>query len=84
MAIVSPQPLKIELSWIFFRQNDPIQEELTCKYVQFLQWILKDDDVYFPKNHSILNLREFFHSEKYRVFTQHAAVAILRYSATMG
>ena len=35
-------------------------------------------------NHSILNLREFFHSEKYRGFTQHAAVAILRHSATMG
>ena len=29
------------------------------------------------KNHSILNLREFFHSEKYTFFTQHAAVAIL-------
>ena len=33
---------------------------------------------------SILNLREFFHSEKYRVFTQHAAVAIMRHSASMG
>ena len=36
------------------------------------------------KNHRILNLKEFFHSEKYRAFTQHAAVAILRHSATMG
>ena len=51
--------------------------------MQFLQWILKDDDVYFKKNHSILNLRDFFHSEKYGFFTQHAAVAIMRHSATM-
>ena len=36
------------------------------------------------KKHSILNLREFFHNEKYGLFTQHAAVAILRHSATMG
>ena len=36
------------------------------------------------KNHSILNLREFFHSKKYGFFTQHAAVAIMRHSATMG
>ena len=38
----------------------------------------------FKKNHSILNLRVFFHIEKYGCFTQHAAVAILRHSATMG
>ena len=25
------------------------QEELKCKNAQFLQWILKDDDVYFKK-----------------------------------
>ena len=67
MAIFSPQPLKKWIILDFFRQNDAIQEESKCKYVQFLQWILKDDDVYFKKNHSILNLREFFHSEKYRV-----------------
>ena len=36
------------------------------------------------KNHSILNLREFFPSEKYKVFTQHAAVATWRHSASMG
>ena len=36
------------------------------------------------KNQRILNLREFFHNEKYRVFTQHAAVAVMRHSATMG
>ena len=36
------------------------------------------------KDYSILNLGEFFHSEKYRVFTQHAAAAILRRWATVG
>ena len=25
------------------------QEESKCKNAQFLQWILKDDDVYFQK-----------------------------------
>ena len=35
------------------------------------------------KNYSILNLGEFFHSEKYRVFTQYAATTILRHWATM-
>ena len=49
-----------------------------------MQWILKDDDVYFKKNQRILKLREFFHNEKYRVFTQHAAVAVMRQSASMG
>ena len=29
-------------------------------------------------------MREFFHNEKYGVFTQHAAVAVMRHSATMG
>ena len=36
------------------------------------------------KNHSILNLRELFRSEKYRVFAHYAAVAIWRHSPTMG
>ena len=27
----------------------PSQEESKCKNAQFLQWILKDDDVYFQK-----------------------------------
>ena len=27
----------------------PLQEESKCKNAQFLQWILKDDDVYFQK-----------------------------------
>ena len=38
MAIFSPQPLK---KW------PPSQEK--CKNVQFLHWILTDDDVYFQK-----------------------------------
>ena len=80
MAIFSPQPLK---RWFFFRQSDPpLQEESKCTNAQFLQWILKDD-VYFKKNYSILNLGEFFQSEKYRVFTQYAAATILRHWATM-
>ena len=67
----------------FFSPKWPPQEESKCKNVQFLQWILKDDDVYFKKNYSILNLGEFFHGEKYRVFTQYAAGTILRHWATM-
>ena len=67
----------------FFVKVTP-QEESKCKNAQFLQWILQDDDVYFKKNQRILNLREFFHKGKYRVFTLHAAVAVMRHSATMG
>ena len=63
--------------------NTP-QEESKCKNEPFLQWILKDDDIYFNENHRILNLRDFFRSEKYMVFTQHAAIAIWRHSASMG
>ena len=33
---------------IFFRQSDSPGESI-CKNAQFLQWILKDDDVYFKK-----------------------------------
>ena len=44
----------------------------------------KNDDVYFQKNHSILNLGEFFHSEKYMFLTQHAAATILRNWALLG
>ena len=62
----------------------PPQEESKCKNAQFLQWILKDDDVYFKKILSILSLGEFFNSEKYRVFTQDAAATILRHWAKMG
>ena len=38
--------------FVFFRQSDPPpppREESKCKNAQFLQWILKDDDVYFQK-----------------------------------
>ena len=45
MAVFSPQPLK-KWFFLFFRQSDP-QEQFKCKNAQFLQWILKDDDVYF-------------------------------------
>ena len=81
MAVFSPQPLK-NYFFYFFAKMTP-QEESKCKNAQFLQWILKDDDVYFKKNYSILNLGEFFHKEKYRVFTHYAAATILRHWATM-
>ena len=81
MAVFSPQPLK---KFFFFAKVTPplLQEESKCKNAQLLQCILKGDDVYFKKNYSILNLGEFFHSEKYRVFTQYAAATILRHWAT--
>ena len=51
MAIFSPHPTTSK-NWIkkkiLFSQSDP-QEESKCKNAQFLQWILKDDDVYFQK-----------------------------------
>ena len=51
MAVFSPQPPKKWIFWDFFRQSDPPpQEESKCKNAPFLQWILKDDDVYFKKN----------------------------------
>ena len=50
MAVYSPQPLKKLISLDFFRQSDPLpQEKSKCKNAQFLQWILKEDDVYFKK-----------------------------------
>ena len=82
MVIFSPQPLKKWIFLDFFVKVTP-QEESKCKNAQFLQWILKEDDVYFQKNQRNLNLRGFFHNEKYRVFTQHAAVAVMLHSATM-
>ena len=47
MAVFSPQPLK--KIFFFFPPKWPPQEESKCKNAQFLQWILKDDDVYFQK-----------------------------------
>ena len=37
--------------FLFVRQSDPPppQEESKCKNAEFLQWTLKDDDVYFQK-----------------------------------
>ena len=49
----------------FFRQNDPRKSKY--KNAQFLQSIMNDDDVYLKKPRSILNLREFFRSDEYRV-----------------
>ena len=49
MVTFSLQTLK---KWIFFVKvtpPPPPQEESKCKNAQFLQWILKDDDVYFQK-----------------------------------
>ena len=51
MAVFSPQPLK---KWFFFfliRQIDPSPPPPPRKSqnAQFLQWIRKDDDVYFQK-----------------------------------
>ena len=73
MTVFSPQPFS----------PPPPQEESKCKNAQFCQWILKDDGVYFQKNYSILNLGEFFYSEKYRVFTPYAAATIFRHWATV-
>ena len=52
MAVFSPQYLKNEFFYIFspkWPPPPPPQEESKCKNAQFLQWILKDDDVYFLK-----------------------------------
>ena len=49
MAVFSPQPLK---KWIFFVDffvKVTPQEESKCKIAQFLQWILKNGDIYFHK-----------------------------------
>ena len=48
MAVFSPQPLKKMIFLIFFvKVTPPPQEESKGKNAQFLQWILKDDDVFF-------------------------------------
>ena len=52
MAVFSPQPLKKGFVLFFFVKVTPPpspQEESKCKNAQFLQWILKDDDVCFKK-----------------------------------
>ena len=48
LAVFSPQPLKNDFFLDFFVRVTP-QEESKCKNAQFLQLILKDDDVYFQK-----------------------------------
>ena len=47
MAVFSPQPLENDFFLNFSSKWPPPQEESKCKNVQFLQWILKDDNVYF-------------------------------------
>ena len=47
MAVFSPQPLKSIFKFFFAKVTS--QEESKCKNAQFLQWILKDGDVYFKK-----------------------------------
>ena len=83
MAIFFPQPLKKWIFLDFFVKVTPPGGDKMLKYAIFTMdserwWCL------LSKNQKILNLREFFHNEKYRVFTQHAAVAVMRHSATMG
>ena len=48
MAVFSLQPLKIDFWGDFLVKVNP-QEDSKCKNAQFLQWILEDDYVYFPK-----------------------------------
>ena len=47
MAVFSPQPLKGDFFYFFVKVTP--QEESKYKNAQFLQRILKDDDVYFLK-----------------------------------
>ena len=48
MAVFSPQPLKNDFFFISSPKWPP-HEESKCTNAQFLQRILKDDDVYFKK-----------------------------------
>ena len=48
MAVFSHNLLKRFLFLNFFAKVTP-QEESKCKNAQFLQWIPKDDDVYFQQ-----------------------------------
>ena len=43
----SPHNLWKSDFFLFFRQSDPPRKSQNVKNAQFLQWILKDDDVYF-------------------------------------
>ena len=82
MVIFSSQPLKKWFFLIFFRHKPPPNEMSKCNNAPVLQWILKDY-VYFPKITENWIWRNPFIVKKYRVFTQHAAVAIMRHSAIM-
>ena len=82
MVIFSPQPLK---KWIFLDFFVKVAPPGTVKMQKCA--IFAMDSIRWwcllSKNHRISNLRELFHSEKYRAFTQHAAVAVMRHSATI-
>ena len=83
MVIFSPQPLK---KWIFLDFFVKVTPPGTVKMQKCA--IFAMDSIRWwcllSKNHRISNLRELFHNEKYRAFTQHAAIAVMRHSATMG
>ena len=83
MAIFSPQPLK---KWIFLEFFVKVTPPGGVKMLKFAFFAMDSERWWglLSKNQRILNLREFFHNEKYGVFTQHAAVAVMRHSATMG
>ena len=83
MTVFSPQPLKKLFFFAFFRQSDPPRKSQNVKMPQFLQWILKDDDVYFQKITASKIWGNSFINEKYRDFTQYAAATILRHWAMM-
>ena len=85
MAIFSPQPLKKWIILDFFVKVTPPPPRRSQNVK--MRIFAMDSERWWgllSKNQRILNLREFFHNEKYRVFTQHAAVAVMRHSATMG
>ena len=86
MTAFSSQPLK---KWIFVDffvkvppAPPPPQEESKCKNAKFLQWILKDDDVYLKKKSQNLKFVGILSWSKI-YFTQHAVIAIWRHSAKM-
>ena len=49
MGVLSLQPLKSDLKRIVKVTPPSPQEEPKCKNAQFLEYILKDDDVYFQQ-----------------------------------
>ena len=88
MAVFSSQPLKkIFFFQIFVKVTPPPRKSQNVKMRNFCNGfekvMLSTLKKLKKKNYSILNLGEFFHGEKYRVFTQYAAATIMRHWATM-